>query len=107
MEMVYKAPVNTSATVSIAAGGSGTASVSVPDDERFHVKQVNVTSGADTTVSGISFDGHPTGQSASFDCEAVFGELLSANRVISASGDNAGIGAQDLTIEVIGISVEA
>lgn len=103
----YKEPVSTSATASVGAGASGTATVSVPAGQRYFVKQVNITAGTNTTVTAVTFDANDTGQAASFDCEAVFGAALAADNAISVSGSNAGTAAEDLTIEVVGYSVEA
>ena len=103
---IAKAPVNVSATVSIAASGSGIATVSVPTGKRYFIKSITITKGADITVSDISFDSVSAGQTANFDCETVFGTLLTADTSIVVSGNNAGASAEDLTIQVLGYSVE-
>jgi hypothetical protein len=103
---VKKEPVHLSDTVSIPASGSGTAIVTVPSGKRFKIKQVNITKGADVTVLAQAFDGKGTGQTASYDIEATFGDLLTADTDITVSGSNASLAAENLTIEVIGYSVD-
>lgn len=103
---VYKVPVNVSATVSIAASGTGTVTITVPAGKRYYVKQVNITKGADVTVTALTFDSNETGQTASFDCVTVFGELLTADTSIDISGSNAGAAAEDLTIQITGYAVD-
>lgn len=103
---VYKAPINVSATVSIAASGSGTATINVPTGKRYFIKQVNITKGADVSVTSLTFDGNETGQTANFDCVTIFGDLLTADTSIDISGSNAGAAAEDLTIQVTGYVVD-
>jgi len=104
---VYKTPVNTSATVSIPISGTGSATISVPIGKRYYVKQVNITKGADVTVTNLTFDGNATGQTATFDCAAVFGDLLTVDTSIVISGSNASATtAESLTIQITGYAVD-
>jgi hypothetical protein len=103
--LVERRPVSVSAAVSIAAGGSGTATVNVPGGERYFIKQLNITKGANITVTAQTIDGAETAQAASYDCEATFGALLTAEGSITVSGSNAGVGAESLTVQAIGVSV--
>lgn len=99
--MAIEQPVIDNDIASIAAGGSGTAIVPVPEGTYF-IKQINITQGANVTVTDIQIDGVSVGEIASFDVAAKFGKPLPANDAISASGNNAGAGAENLEIEVIG-----
>lgn len=104
----YKRPVIKTATVSIAIGGTDTVTIDIPVEDRlFYVKQVNVTNGADVTVETVLFDGNDTGQSASFDTEAIFGDLLTASSSVTITGTNAAAAtaAEDLTLELIGYTM--
>ncbi len=104
---VYKTPINVSATVSIAISGTGSATITVPAGKRYYVKQVNIAKGADVTVTGLTFDGNATGQTASFDCVTVFGDLLPADTSIVISGSNASAtAAENLTIQITGYAVD-
>jgi hypothetical protein len=103
---VKRTPVKSENTASIAASGTGTATVSVPAGKRYFIKQINITKGADISITAQNIDSNDTGQAASFDCESVFGGLLTADTDITVSGSNAGVAAENLTIEVIGYSVE-
>lgn len=104
------APVKHSATVSIAASGSGTATIRVSDEldswnREWRIKTFTITAGTDVTVdsAGVLVDGVATQETATFDADTVFGDLLSSRVSIAVSGSNAGTSAQDLTIEVVGI----
>jgi len=94
-----------SATVSIAAGGNGVAIINIPKNEIWLIKQINITKGADVTVSSISIDGEVIPDLASVDLEATYGDLITARSSISVSGSNAGAAAEDLTIEVVGVKL--
>jgi len=94
-----------SATASIPAGGNGTATINIPSNEVWLIKQINITKGADVTVTSIQIDGETIPDTASVDLEATYGDLVMAQSSIQASGSNAGAAAEDLTIEVVGIKL--
>ena len=101
-----KVPLKSSATVSIAASGTGTATISVPSTEVWFIKSWTITKGADVTVTSIQIDSNDTFQTAALaDTEAEYGDLINANTNITAAGSNAGAAAEDLTIEVKGYKV--
>lgn len=103
-----RTPLKKSATVSIASGGADTASLSVPSGSRWHLKDITLSMGGDVTVqaNGVVIDGTATEETASFDVETVFGGLLTADRTVAVTGDNAGLTAQDLTIDIVGYSLD-
>lgn len=88
----------------MGASSSGTATINIDPMERYYIKQINITAGANTTVEtdGVVLDGNATEQTQSFDVESVFGDLLSATKSVEITGNNAGASAENLTIEIIG-----
>lgn len=105
-DFVERQPVRASVTVSVGAGGTNTARLAVPAGKRYFVKQVNIAKGTNTTVTAQTFDGVETGRTASFDSETTFGEELSAEGSVAVTGSNAGTAAENLTLEILGFSVE-
>jgi hypothetical protein len=102
-EGVTRIPLNASGSVSIAASGTGTATISVPDGEMWFIKSWAITKGADVTISSIEIDGSDTGQIDSLtDTLPEYGALLTANRSLTVTGSNAGLSAEDLQIDVKG-----
>lgn len=99
-------PVQATQTVSVPAAGAATARIAVAAGKRYFVKQVNVTKGANTTITAQTFDGTNTTRLASFDTEATFGALLTAEGSIELSGSNAGTAAENLTLEILGFSID-
>ncbi len=92
-------------TVSCPAGGAATiASIPVPAYTTYHVNKVNLTKGANTTLSAQKIDGLLTGQTASYDAQGIFGIPAPAETSIEITGSNAGAAAENLTIEIIGYS---
>lgn len=101
--MGYKTPLRHSVTASIPTGSvATTVRIPVPAGSSYHVKQVNITKGANTTLSAQRIDGAPTGMVASFDAPGIFGMLPEARSAIEITGTNAGTAAENLTLEVIG-----
>ncbi len=101
-----KIPLKSSATASIAASGSGSATISVPSGEVWFVKSWTITKGADITVTGIAIDSNDTYQTGTLaDTEAEYGALINANINIVASGSNTGAGPEDLSIEIKGYKI--
>jgi hypothetical protein len=101
---LYKTLLNESATISVAASGTGIVTITVPSGKRYFIKQINVTKGANTTIAadGVLIDEAKSKQTASFDSESIFGTNLTADTSISVTGTNAGTAAENLTIQVIG-----
>jgi hypothetical protein len=97
-----KLPLKKSVTVSIAAGGNGSAVILPPSTELYFIKKINVTKGASITVTDIIIDDVSTGEIASFDCETVFGSVLTSQANIQLKGSNAGSAAENLTLEIVG-----
>ena len=99
-------PLKESATVSIAASGTGSATISVAAGYKYFIKSWTVTAGADVTVTSIKIDGNDTYQIASLsDTVAEYGIVLTAESNVVISGSNAGSSAEDLTIEIKGYKV--
>ena len=99
-------PLKDSSTVSIAASGTGSATISVASGYKYFIKSWTVTAGADVTVDSIKIDDNDTYQIASLsDTIAEYGELPVAETNIVISGSNAGSAAEDLTIEIKGYKV--
>lgn len=99
-------PLKTSATVSIAAAGSGTAMINVEAGYVYQIKKWTVTKGADVTVIVIKVDGFDTYQLDSLaDTETEYGKMLTATSTVEISGSNAGAAAEDLTIEIVGVKI--
>jgi hypothetical protein len=98
-------PLKTSVTASIAAGGSGSAVINVPADDRWQwrVKSINITKGADITVNSIKIDGIDLQETASIsDTVAKYGNTISVLDKIEVNGSNSALSAEDLTVEIIG-----
>lgn len=89
-------------TQSIPAGGSGAVELTVPEGEKWALKTINVTPGANTTVDKILVDGEDTKNTAGFDVEAEFGVLLLASEKVRVEATNAAAGAESLKLEVTG-----
>lgn len=104
----YRKPVKVSQTASLAIGASGSVTLNVPVGERWSIKSVTITKGADVTVSDIQLDGISTGETDTFDTQAIFGDVLSAEQTIKVTGANAAAAtaAENLTVDVVGYSVE-
>lgn len=103
--MSYQAqlPSITSQTDSIAAGASQTVTVSIPNEESWHVKRIVTTLGANTTIDtdGIRIDGVTVGlNGADLDLETEFGRLPIATIKIEVDVTSADAGAQNTTIDV-------
>jgi len=98
-------PYKATGTVSIDAGGSGTATITITDKIVF-IKSITVTKDADVSVSNIKIDNIDTSQTATFDSETTFGTLLTGKVNITADGTNAGAGAENLTIVVVGYYID-
>jgi hypothetical protein len=100
-------PLREVATVSIAASGSGTATINVPAGDMWFIKSWTVTKGADISVSSIAVDGNDTYEIASLtDTVARYGALLTADSKVTISGSNAGLSAESLEIQVDGYKLE-
>jgi len=100
-------PLKKSASVSIDAGGSGSATIEVEEGYIYFIKSWTVTKGADVTVSSIEIDGNDTYQTSSLsDTVAEYGALIPAKKNIVISGSNAGTAAEDLAIEIKGFKVK-
>jgi hypothetical protein len=98
-------PLKESANVSVAASGTGTAIISVPD--LWFIKSITITKGADVTVTSVLVDSNDTNTIASIsDTIPKYGALLTSRSKIEISGSNAGLGAQSLEITVEGFKVK-
>ena len=104
----YVKPFAAKVAVTVPAGGNATATVNVTTDKRVYVKHVNITKGANTTIdsAGVLIDNNPTRQTASFDAEAVFGFLLTAETSVAVTGANGGTTDETLELEVLGVEVD-
>lgn len=98
----YRLPLKANNTVSVAAGATATAVITVPEDDLYFCKDVTVTAGANITIDDISIDGVTSGEVTTFNTENVFGAILSAWNEITVTGTNAGAAAEDLTISIVG-----
>lgn len=96
-------PLRESVTVSIAASGSGTATISRPGPEAWLVKEINITKGADITVDAMRLDQVTLDETAALDIAATYGEAASVSGHVQVDGSNAGTSAQDLTVEIVGV----
>jgi uncharacterized Zn finger protein len=102
----YKRIFEVEETVSIPAGESGTVTVDVPDGERILIDALSITDGADVTVTSIKVDGVATGLTDSANIQDTYGDMVTADDKVTASGSNAGAGAQNLKLKVTGVAVK-
>lgn len=93
-----------SKTVTVDASGTNTVTIKPKYGERYHLKKIVLTSGANTTVDieGVIIDGVPTSESATFDVEAVFGALITCSHEVKVTASNVNTNSEDLTVELIG-----
>jgi hypothetical protein len=106
-ETVQRVPLQATANVSIAASGSDSATINVPEDEMWFIKSWTVTKGSDISVSSIAVDGNDLFEIASLtDTVARYGALLTADSKVTISGSNSGLSAQTLEIQVDGYKIE-
>lgn len=99
-------PLNTTATTTIAAGGTGTINIPVPAGKVWMIQQVLITAGTGITVTGCLIDNVESNirQSVS-DCRTYFGDLLIAEAGITVTANNSGTAAADLKVQIIGLEV--
>jgi len=102
-----------SAAVSIAAGGTGTVSVTVPTNKVLLVKKITVEgSGADIKIASVAVDGaaaSPSGvalAATSYDFEAAFGAKALARSNVSIVASNAGAAAENAILNVYALVVD-
>jgi hypothetical protein len=106
-ETVQRVPLQATASVSIAASGSDSATINVPSNEMWFIKSWTVTKGADVSVSSIAVDGNDVYEIASLtDTVARYGALLTADSKVTINGSNAGLSAETLEIQVDGYKIE-
>lgn len=95
--------LNVTSTQSVAVGTSQPITVDV-DNEAWMIKSIDLTPSANSSVTQISLDGRDTGLTAATnDVEAVFGSMPFVKNKIVVTVDNAGAGAEDITIVIKGI----
>jgi hypothetical protein len=105
-ETVKRVPLQNSASVSIPAGDTGTATINIPVGPMNFIKSWTVTKGADVTISSIKLDDDDTYEIDSVtDVGARYGALLSADKSVSVSGSNAGLSAKNLEIQIDGYEI--
>lgn len=97
-------PVYDTASDSIAASGSGDIAITVAAGERYYLRQVIVSPGANSTVNSITIDGVTIKETASFDVRDKYGDVLLSDE-ISMNVSNAGGSAESSTIEIQGRTV--
>jgi hypothetical protein len=99
-------PLKQSTTVSVASGGSGIVTISVPSADRWQwrIKSLTITKGADITVDSIKIDGIDLQETTSIsDTVAKYGDTISVLDKIEVNGSNSALSAEDLTVEIVGI----
>jgi uncharacterized Zn finger protein len=105
-DTVKHTPLQEVATVSIAAGGSDTATINIPSNEFWHVHSWSVVKGADVTINSISIDGNDTYEVSDVaDVKARYGVMLSAEKNVIIVGTNAGISVETAEIKVNGYKI--
>jgi hypothetical protein len=100
-------PLKESASVSIAAGGSGSATITLTSGYLYFIKSWTVTKDADVTVTSITIDGNDTYQTDSLaDTVSEYGDVIVASQNVVISGSNAGLAAENLSIEIKGFKIK-
>jgi hypothetical protein len=96
-------PLKLSSTVSVPATGSAEATINL--GSLSFIKSVTVTKGTNTTINDIKIDNEDTFQVATFDTVNIFGSALTGQASVTVSGSNAGVAAENLTVEIVGYQV--
>ena len=102
-ESAQRIPLQASAAVTIAAGGSNMAKIAIPQGERWYIKSWTVTKDADITVTAIEIDNHDTYVVEDLpDTVAKYGAVISADTSVTITAHNAGSSAGTVEIAVTG-----